>query len=273
MINSDLLKYYFNRCREEGFPLDIYSTETLKKDFEEIKRIGADHLVINNKGLKIIYHFHPSIWKANKYKFKSPYEAWQDDILLIQCIKNRLKYKGAKLSPNQIRSGFSIAQLAPKVSIFRPSIAKYLIQKYLNEYNQIFDPCSGYSGRLLAANVLNKEYIGQDINYLTLKEANNLISTLNLKNIKMHYANSIYSTGEYECLFTCPPYGNKENWNQSIEELSCDDWIDICLANFKCKCYLFVVGSTEKYKEYIVEKIKNTSHFNTNFEYVVLIKK
>ena len=50
--------------------------------------------------------------------------------------------------------------------------------------------------------------------------------------------------------------------------------IDICLRKFKCKRYLFVVDdrSTVKYKNNVVEKIKNRSHFGSNFEYVVLIE-
>lgn len=73
--------------------------------------------------------------------------------------------------------------------------------------------------------------------------------------------------------YTCPPYGSKENWNQSIEELSCDEWIDICLNNYKCKSYLFVVDKTDKYKNYIAEEIINKSHFNKNTEKVILINR
>ena len=80
------------------------------------------------------------------------------------------------------------------------------------------------------------------------------------------------STGEYEALFTCPPYNDKENWNENIKNLSCDEWIDICLSHFNCKKYLLVVDKTEKYKDFVIEKIENNSHFNTNKEKIILIK-
>jgi hypothetical protein len=56
-----------------------------------------------------------------------------------------------------------------------------------------------------------------------------------------------------------------------IDKRSCDDWIDICINNFKCKKYLFVVDNTEKYRDYIVDIIENKSHLNKNKEYVILI--
>lgn len=79
----------------------------------------------------------------------------------------------------------------------------------------------------------------------------------------------------FETLFTCPPYGGKEHWNENNDEIekSCDEWIDICLEKYDCKKYLFVVDKTEKYSHYIVEQIENKSHFGSNKELVLLIQK
>ena len=44
-----------------------------------------------------------------------------------------------------------------------------------------------------------------------------------------------------------------------------------CLEKYKCEKYLFVVDKTEKYKNYIVEKLEKKSHFGNICEYVVLI--
>ena len=119
---------------------------------------------------------------------------------------------------------------------------------------------------------LNKKYIGQDINKKTIEEANKLIEDLHLTNIDLRCKNSLATVGSYETLFTCPPYGEKENWNQDVEILTADEWIDICLKNYTCKRYLFVVDHTDKYKDFIVEEIKNKSHFSQNTEYVILIE-
>lgn len=261
---------YFNLCRQSEFPFPEYALDILEKDLNNLLKTDSK---FSNSGLKIIYQYHKSIWYGNKKGRKSPYASWYDDANLLQVIANRLKYKSEDLTKQDILNGFTISGTASKVSIFRPALAKYLITKYLNQYDEIFDPCSGFSGRLLGAYACNKRYLGYDINSKTIKESNELINNFDIKNCSVICKNSIAIKGEYECLFTCPPYGDKENWNQEIENLTADDWIDICIKNYDCKSYLFVVDNTEKYKQNIVETILNKSHFSRNEEYVILIKK
>lgn len=267
---TNKINEYLNLIMNTPFPYREYSGVILKKDFFALTETN---LTTTNYGLKIIEHFHKSIWRCNRKGFKSPIDAWQDPLLLYKVIENRLKYlKTDFLTPYQIRSGFSHSGKAPKVSIFKPAYAKYLIQKYLNDYNEVFDPCAGFSGRMLGTAVLGKHYIGQDINSITIKEAKAIKDFLSL-DAELYIKDSLYDTGNYECLFACPPYGDKETWHQDIEVLSADEWIDICLKNYNCKTYLFVVDKTEKYSKYIVETLENKSHFGCNTEKIVLIKK
>jgi tRNA G10 N-methylase Trm11 len=144
----------------------------------------------------------------------------------------------------------------------------------LNEYSEIFDPFSGFSGRLIGAQNCNKKYIGQDINEMHVSESNEIIAYKNYTKAVVTLQDILTDTPhDYECLFTCPPYGGKEHWNGNNDEVekTCDEWIDICLEKYKCKKYLFVVDKTEKYKDKIVETITNKSHFGTNEEMVILI--
>lgn len=262
------VKYYFNLCQQYGFPKDIINDEKIDGMFKSLKVCKASKY--DNRCIKLIQHYHPSIWKCNKYGFKSPIVAWNDEKIMSKCIKNRLKYKGDILTIYDIRYGLSVSKLAPKVSVFRPSFAKMITEKYLGEFSTVFDPCCGFSGRMLGVCSCDKNYIGQDINSITVKECNRLRQRLNLSSVIM-LKNSLYDSGEYECLFTCPPYGNKENWHQDIEELSADEWIDVCLKNYKCKRYVFVVDKTEKYKEYIKETINNNSCIGKNTEFIIVI--
>ena len=262
------IEKYLNLVVETNFPYDNFTDTELTKDYKSLKKSDNKN---SSSGLKIVKQFHPSIWRCNRYGYKSPVDAWNDPEIMYKVIENRLKYLKEDLSAYNIRAGLSISKKAPKVSVFKPATAKYIIEKYLNEYTEIFDPCCGFSGRMLGACVLGKHYIGQDINSVTIKESNKIKDYFNL-NANLKVNDSIYDSGEYECLFTCPPYGNKENWHQDIEELSADEWIDVCLKNYKCKAYLFVVDKTEKYKDFIVEEFKNKSYLNENSEQVVFIK-
>ena len=254
------------------FPFPSYSSTKLRNSYKSLIKSDPNQFSIKARfGEMLIKHFHPSIYHCNKLNKLSPYDAWNNDEMLMTCIKNRLIYKGHNLDRSKILSGFSVTQVAPKISIFNPNLSKYIINKYISDFEIIFDPFSGYSGRLLGAAALNKRYIGQDCNPITIEESTELIKYLNIENINVQCLNSIETHGSYECLFTCPPYADKENWNQEISIKTCDAWIDLCLRNYRCSRYIFVVDTTEKYKDYIVEEISNKNHFSNNKEYIICI--
>ena len=263
------IAYYLNLVKNTPFPFPRYSDKSLQRSYKELqKRV----VLQSNTGLDIVKHLHPSIWRCNLHGHVSPIVAWHDDITMMRVILNRAKYLNTEvLSPQNLLTGLSVTKLAPKVSIFRPMTAKYLINKYLSDSKTIFDPCAGFSGRMLGTCVLGKRYIGQDINSTTIREAKELRDYFKL-DAELRVKDSLYDTGEYEALFTCPPYGDKECWYQDIEVFSADEWITTCLKNYKCKAYLFVVDKTDLYKDFIAEELPNKSHFGSSTESVVFIK-
>lgn len=246
-------------------------------DFVHLFKVGLAFPYLNSElkdksDLGLIHYFHKSIYEANVDKKLSPIEAWNDKALINKVALNRLKYVG-QCRPSDILQGFSVTKCAPKVSVFNPSLAKRLIEKYLNDYKEVFDPFSGFSGRMLGAAALNKTYIGQDINKKHIQESNEIIKYKNLFDLVALKQQDVLTDTQntHDCLFTCPPYGNKEHWNDDEIIKSCDDWIKVCLNTYKCKKYLFVVDDTIEFKDYIVEELKTKSHFSTVKEYAVLI--
>jgi 16S rRNA G966 N2-methylase RsmD len=232
------------------------------------------HLYYDKNKLKLnntaIRYFHKSIWHAHKRNLLSPYKAWFNKDIMLKLIKNRFIYIDT-LSPDKLLAGLTIIKLAPRVSLFSATLAESLIKEYLNEYNNVFDPCSGFSGRLIGAIKNNKNYLGYDIHKEHVKESNELIKHFKLEQkAQVLCKDSLKEKNSFDCLFTCPPYGNKETYNNESQILSADDWIDVCLQNYKCEKYLFVVDKTEKYRKNIVKEITNKSHFNENKEYVLL---
>ena len=228
----------------------------------------------------LIHHFHKSIYEATRKGKLSPITAWNDKNIVKKVALNRLKYVG-RCKPSDILQGFNVTRIANKVSIFKPKIAEYLIEKYLSEATAIIDPFSGFSGRMLGAFNAGKKYIGWDINETHVKESNEIIKFKNIGNrcsvnvLDLLSAQAAdWTNSENNMLFTCPPYGGKEHWNENNDEIekTCDEWIDLCLKKHRnCNKYLFVVDKTEKYKNNIVETITNKSHFGENTESVILI--
>ena len=281
---NEFVEDMFTYCRNlPDLPYVHYTDAELLKSYHQLVRLNPDkyhnNISINNReGDRIINHFHHSIYSAKCKGFKlSPYEAWYNDKLLLKIIKNRIIYIN-KINPNKILQGFNIAKVAKRVTVFSAGRAKLLISRYLNEFDTVFDPFSGFSGRMLGTIASGKKYIGQDLSDIHIRESQQIVDFLKSYgesiDVELYNINSSESKGEYPCLFTCPPYADKEQWlGVRIDMRTCDDWIDICLKNFKCKKYLFVVDTTERYKDYITDQITNKSHMNKNQEHIVFIEK
>lgn len=225
----------------------------------------------NMSFLDAIRYFHKSIWEASKKGLPSPLQIWANEKMMRNVVKNRLEYSGY-IDEETLRRGICVCYKA-KVSVFKPAKAIKLINEYLNDCNEIFDPFSGFSGRMLAAESLGKHYIGQDINSKHIDESKAIAEyfgyqpTLKVQDVTQD------DNASYEYLFTCPPYGGKEHWNANNDETekSCDEWIELCLSKYHCKKYLFVVDDTEKYKDHIVGKIQNRDMYGSNEEKVILL--
>jgi hypothetical protein len=270
----------FINCRALGFPKLDYEDEILQKSWSNLLRYKKPIDKYINRtsrsgiGDRIIHHFNKSIYKSHLKGSISPYEAWNNDELLLKCIKNRFIYIN-KANPFKVLQGFNINKLAQKVSVFSAGNAKALVEEYINDCNIIFDPFCGYAGRLLGVCSTGKIYIGQDINETVVKENNKVIDYFHLK-AEIIQKDILESKGEYDCLFTCPPYGNREIWwdngKEIISEYSSEEWVDICLERFKCRKYLFVVDQTCKKYDSVVS-FRNKSHFGINYEKVILIEK
>ena len=285
-------KREWDKVREMKFPYPEVSEDSCKKEWVTLT---TKQLTLKNPS-PIIRKFHKSIHKANRYKHLSNFEYWKllkkDFELFRKFYFNRLtrsdwfkfsdnyKYLEEGYVPDFIYyCGLTTSGKAPLPSYFKPMLAKYIINKYLTEYDTVFDPFSGYSGRMLGALACGKNYVGHDINEVTIKESkkirsflNDNVGTFDSISCKLKVADVCNSKGKYDCLFTCSPYGLIEKWNQPIQNYSCDEWISICLKNFKCDKYVFVTDDKiRKYKKNVVEELTNTSHWGKNKEYIVAI--
>ena len=260
----------------------------------------------------IIKKFHPSALKASREGHLSPFDGWkhlQEDkdafrkfyLKRLRCSdwyneykKGKEDYKAhwsllleSKIPPFIYCIGLTTSGKYMNVSMFKPHCARYLVKKYLNNYSEVFDPFSGFSGRLLGTVACNKKYIGRDLSQTVINESIELIkfaspvfSKMGINpDYDMKQGDVTQNTGKYQCLLTCSPYGGKhggiERWDGVPDsDNSCDDWIDICLKNYECDRYVFVTDDNiQKYKPYVKEELQNTCHWGSNKEYVVVIDK
>ena len=268
----DYDSYLYKWCKSIPFPYPKYTDKRLGKEWKRLCEYHNDRYVQQCRiGESIVKHFHPSIYTSHVRNYPSPVEGWNNDNILKKVIKNRLIYVN-DIDPSKILKGFNVSKLCPVVSIFNPILAKYVTQKYLSDYSTVFDPFSGFSGRMLGVISCGKQYVGSDIRDEVIVETNNIIQFLDIHSADVFQSDVLTSIEkQYECMLTCPPYGLKEEYGQESTFNSCDHWIDICIEKFKCKRYCFIVDTTSKYQSNVVEEFNSTSHFATVKEKLVII--
>lgn len=271
---ADYDSIVFEWCRSIKFPYPDYSEKRLRNDWKHLKSYNNDTFIPQCRiGQSLIKQFHKSIYHCHVGNNLSPFEGWNDDSKLRQVIRNRLIYIN-RIDPSKVLAGFNISKICPMVSTFNPVLARYLTLKYLNEFDDVFDPFSGFSGRLLGVTSTGRSYTGQDLNHTAVVESNRIINFLQLDTTKYKVTeqNILESYGNYSCLLTCPPYNKKEKYAYETVFKNCDEWIHECLTRFKCKKYVFVVDETADFEDQVVEEVRSSSHFSKIVEKVVVIR-
>ena len=148
-----------------------------------------------------------------------------------------------------------------------------IIHRYLSEFDEVFDPFSGYGGIMLACIAMNKQYVGQDVSGVHVRESLNMLSFLKDNGVdidaSLNIADSSQTTGTYQCLITEVPSGDEE-CQDVVNIYASDEWIDVCMRNYKCNNYVFIVKNTECYVDKIVDTIYSKNILNNN-EYILLM--
>lgn len=163
----ELIEEVFKHYREVGFPY----LKCLDKDlFIEFKRLQKTPSVLelennnlkqNMVGVSLLNSFHPEIMGMMYGDFKTPEEVFKDDGLFKKAILNRIRY-GESLKSWEIRKAISSLKITKKVPVFRPTIAKSIIEYFKPKL--VVDFSAEWGGRALGAMVCNVNYIGIDSN-------------------------------------------------------------------------------------------------------------
>lgn len=192
-----------------------------------------------SKNNEIIKYFQQDIF------YKRERELWEDPKIQEKIILNRQKYLKKSiddLTIADILSGFKRSGIYYGYSHFNPLWFKWFIEKY--NIKTCFDPCGGWGHRLLGGLNLTK-YIYNDLSLSTKNNVDNIIEFFDITNTITYNndARTFIPNENYESIFTCPPYFNKEHYE-------CGDFLDVddynnfikdLFKNFyvKKECYIF----------------------------------
>jgi len=174
---------------------------------------------VGNKGI----NFYDFIKNIDYYKTKN----------YIQNLLNYC-YQHNRYVDNDTKRYYYIYGLSfGRVNAFKITNALSIYQKYKpstkNYLYSIMDPFCGFGGRLVGALLLNYNYIGVDLNVNLKPNYDRLMNDLGKKSsskvtLLFQDAKDVdYSQYKYDMVFTSPPYGNIEIYENGIRKTP-DEW-------------------------------------------------
>lgn len=213
---KEVADYLYRYFREEGFPYEEYTDDELKKDFENISMAAVN----SPAGMKIVKHFCKHYYKVSGHGKLSMVNAFYNKKEFMSTLYNRLgiTYKEQfNITGNMIRQGLRNSYNAFATSTFKPTIAKYIYNQFIDTDNAIvLDTSAGFGQRMLgaASNGNIGKYIGVDPWAETIEALNNIKNYFSLS-ADLHCVGSEHFcpedlVGQIDFCFTSPPYYDLE---------------------------------------------------------------
>lgn len=252
------------QMRFNGFPFPEYRDIELQRSYEDLRNFPGKYGTLSDYtknaqvGMWLVHHFHPSIYRSHVVGKPSPYEAVQDDVQLRELVENHTLFRNNN-DPNKLLQGFDCCEEVPKIHVFSPNHARILIQRYLSEFSTIYDPMCEFSSTLLGTVSLGKRFVGLHYSDVLINESNQLIKWLQSwypeTNAILQQAIRIQAMGEVSCMLTRFPGSQQCIFEQSPMKNTPDEFIRQCMKSISCKRYVFVVPSTEEFRDCVVDTI------------------
>jgi len=177
-------------------------------------------------GIALCNPFFPNRYKACSYSRKSAFESWHLESELRRAVRFQLKV-GDPVVPHRVLRAVSMNCRTP--TIFRPTVAKFIYERYLPDGGRAWDPCSGYGGRLVGALAAGVSYVGTDVDPETVKGNRELADVLG-GDAEVHCCPAEgFDPPEVGLVFTSPPYFQRELYaegEQSWKYSEFDSWVE-----------------------------------------------
>lgn len=253
-----------------GMKMDIPSPELFLKALEHefhLSPSGAksqykklvDYDASENKnsfcGNKLVYAYYWRGLLATRYKngktLMETYSADPQKYWERVCKMDRRKGRAP--------SARDAYELNKAITFFKPSTAKFLVERFTEPGAKVFDPCAGWGGRMLGTLSAGRSYVGCDTNPAIREYAIKMIADLGIfaeADIKIMSCLDFDRGNEFDMAFTSPPYENLEVYEGMTPFGSEDDYfvnflmpmIDQCLISVKTDCPVCINVSPKIYE-------------------------
>ncbi len=260
--------------RKHGYPFYTASLTKKKRDLAKLAKLDTSTLITNKNnvikrvttGLSVANSYMLHMYKVVCHGYKSPYEAFMDDNLLLIAVKKAIELNG-RINNANLRGALRWVTGTQMVSNFRPSVAKYIYDNY-SGYGKVLDFSCGFGGRLIGAIASNKvhKYVGTDPCVPTYKGLLKIKEELNTNKEIVIY-NSAFEDlklkEKFDLAFSSPPYFHQEKYGDEegqsyIRYPTVNEWRDKFLKAVIKNCYKYL-----KKDGYFILNICNTVSYKT----------
>jgi hypothetical protein len=181
-------------------------------------------------GCNLCSPFFPNRYKAQWKGARSAFEAWHLEKTLRWAIRFQLD-QGDPVLPHRVLRAVTMQHRTP--SVFRPTVARWIYQTYCHVGGRVWDPCSGYGGRLLGAHLAGVGYTGTDVDPETVKGNRELAAFLgSTAQVVQCPAERFTPPDALDLVFTSPPYFDRERYSQEAAQSwkqhgsDLDEWLE-----------------------------------------------
>jgi tRNA G10 N-methylase Trm11 len=93
-------------------------------------------------------------------------------------------------------------------------VARWVYETYCRSGGKVWDPCSGYGGRLLGAFAAGVRYVATDVEPETVEGNRRLAERLGFTDAEIHECPAErFDPGTVDLVFTSPPYFDREQYS------------------------------------------------------------
>lgn len=226
----------------------------------------------------------------------SPYDAYNDNEMLLNAIKNRILYQTEnnkrvvyQIDHSQIIKGLVNSGISKTVSNFKPTLAKWIYDYALSicetesNIKSTYDYSAGWGGRMLAANSLGIMYNGTDPN--TSEElttfANKFLNNVNVYSYCSESDEIYDKLVEQDIIGSCPPYFKLEQYSEDNSQCynkynEYELWLEKYWKETVIKSYkklksggVFFVVINNNLKEDVVKTVLENTKLKVHSEFVI----
>lgn len=178
---------------------------------------GSSIVPRSNTGTVECKGLFPNRYRAVSKGKVSAYEAWHDDVKLRAAIRFQLAH-GDPVLAKRVLWAVCLEQRTP--SVFRPTVAKWVYETYCPPGGTVWDPCSGYGGRVLGAVAAGVRYVGTDVEPETVVGNRRLAELLGAgEHVTLHQCGAEeFDPPAVDLVFTSPPYLDRERYSNLDEQ-------------------------------------------------------